>query len=346
MPEPSNVGGMKAIAKMYYDLNIFNQSEYIHFDSTFAATNKISRLIQSILHRFRFISLLLKIKPAGVFIYTSSYWGFYDKAFYALICRLFGIQSALNLVGGEFFKFYRSNLFHRVIVKMTIRFPNKIIIGSTSWMDRFQKEFSGVSYEVIHNPVVWQSGFDITKKRSDAVKFLFFSRLALEKGIEEIVQSLKILQTTNDLKFHFTFAGKGPAGDYIKSALADMIKTGAVSVYENVSEVDKNLLLQSSDVFVLPSHAEVLPISLLEAMGHQMPAIITDVGGMKDAVRNHVNGFVIQDLGHTIQELVQHMQYFINHPKQIDKMGNIAYQVIKEQFEFNVIFQKKINLFK
>jgi glycosyltransferase involved in cell wall biosynthesis len=331
---------------MYYDLNIFNQSEYLHFDSTFAATNKLSRLIQSVLHRFRFILLLLKTKPAGVFIYTSSYWGFYDKAFYALMCRLFGIQSALNLVGGEFFKFYRSNVFHRLMVRVFIKFPNKIIIGSSSWVHAFEKEFPSVSYEVIHNPVVWQSGFDLPKNRIDVVRFLFFGRLAHEKGVDEIIQAIILFQMKSDLKFHFTFAGKGPIGDYIKSALADMIKTGTVSVFENVSDANKNQLLQSSDVFVLPSHAEVLPISLLEAMGHQMPAIITDVGGMKDAVTDNVNGFVIKDLNHTVHELVRHMQYFINHPKQIDQMGKTAYQVIKEQFEFNVIFQKKINLFK
>ncbi len=346
MPEPSSVGGMKAISKMYYDLDLFKQPEYIHFDSTFAGINKISRFIQSILHRFRFIILLLKTKPAGVFIYTSSYWGFYDKAIYALISRLFGIKSALNLVGGEFFKFYQSHFCHKWLVKLCMKFPNKIVIGCSSWLDTFHQEFPTVKCEVIHNPVIWQNGFDTPKLGGEKVRFLFFGRLAVEKGIEEIILALKQLQTLPDLQFYFTFAGKGPSGCHIKSVLVDMIASGKVSVHENVSDEDKNKILQSSQVFVLPSHAEVLPISLLEAMGYHMPVIITNVGGMKDAVDDNVSGFIIQDFSKTVNELVRHLLFFLENPKQIEKMGLTANKKIKDHFEFNVIFQKIINLFQ
>ena len=345
MPEPSSVGGMKAIAKMYYDNNIFNQSDYIHFDSTFAGTSKISRLIQSVFLRFRFIFLLIKTKPAGVFIYTSSYWGFYDKAFYAFLTNLFGSRSALNLVGGEFFKFYNSHFYHKWMVKFFMKFPNKIVIGSTSWIDEFKQEFPNVKFEIIHNPVVWQNDFDKPKLKSNEVRFLFFGRLAIEKGIEEIIQALKQIQMYPELKFHFTFAGKGPLGNHIRSALGDMIKLGKVSVYENVSDLEKNKILHTSHVFVLPSHAEVLPISLLEAMGFHMPAIITNVGGMKDAVDENASGIIIDYSNETVNELVKSLLFFINNHEQIEKMGKIANLKIKEQFEFNIIFHKKVKLF-
>ncbi len=346
MPEPSSVGGMKAISKMYYDLGIFEHHQYHHFDSTFSGSHKLGRFFQSILLRFKFIMLLIKLKPKGVFIYTSSYWGFYDKAFYALICRLFKINSALNLVGGEFFKFYQSNYFHRNMVKIFIRFPHKVIIGSTSWVDSFQKEFPKIIYYVIHNPVILSKPEVDGKKKGSTVKFIFFGRLVKEKGIEEIINAIEHLKTITNLTFHFVFAGKGLWADYIRVSLAEMINTGIVSVHEDVSEYEKDKLLKSSDVFVLPSHAEVLPISLLEAMGHGLPAIITNVGGMKDAVINGYNGFVIDDLNDTTQELIQLMLYFMENPQQTAIMGQRALQTIEEQFEFSAIFKNKINLFK
>jgi glycosyltransferase involved in cell wall biosynthesis len=345
MPEPYSVGGMKAISKMYYDYKIFEEAQYHHFDSTFTSSNKISRFFQSILLRFKFVLVLLKLKPKGVFIYTSSYWGFYDKAFYAFICRLFGIKSVLNLVGGEFFKFYHSNLFHSLMVKIFIKFPNKIVIGSTSWIAPFQKEFPNIYYEIIHNPVIIKDEKKVSKNVNNKVRFLFLGRLTKEKGIEEIIQALIQLKRESNLNFHFTFAGKGPLGQYINCKLIDMINSGMVSVFENVSDTKKHELFERSDVFVLPSHAEVLPISLLEAMSHKMPAIITNVGGMKDAVKDGVNGLVIEDLMHPAQELIKHMLYFMNNKKEVEKMGLIAYQTIKDHFEFNTILQKKINLF-
>ena len=345
MPEPSSIGGMKAISKMYYDLKIFKRPEYIHFDSTFAGASKIYRLLHSFLHKFRFILLLLNTKPKGVFIYTSSYWGFYDKAFYALLSRLFGVKSVLNIVGGEFFKFYQSHFYHKWLVRLCMKFPSKVVIGSSSWLYPFLQEFPKVKSVVIHNPVVCRNVVNPTKMVNERVRFLFFGRLVIEKGIEEIIQVLKKMQANPDLQFHFTFAGKGPMGSHIKSVLVDMIEAGFVTLIENVSDEDKNILLQSSHVFVLPSHAEVLPISLIEAMECNMPAIITNVGGMKDAVDDNINGFIIYDLDNTIEELEKKMKYLIYHPDKIYSMGKLARVKIHENFKFSVIFNKKIELF-
>ena len=43
-------------------------------------------------------------------------------------------------------------------------------------------------------------------------------------------------------------------------------------------------LLRGMDIFVLSSRTEGLPVALLEAMSTGLPSVVTDVGGVADAV--------------------------------------------------------------
>ena len=60
-----------------------------------------------------------------------------------------------------------------------------------------------------------------------------------------------------------------------------------------VSGEKKHELLSSSDVYILPSYHEGLPISILEAMNYQLPVIATPVGGTAEAVQEGINGFLV-----------------------------------------------------
>lgn len=48
-----------------------------------------------------------------------------------------------------------------------------------------------------------------------------------------------------------------------------------------------------ADGFVLPSDAESLPRSILEAMAYEVPILATDVGGVSEVVRDGVTGFLV-----------------------------------------------------
>jgi glycosyltransferase involved in cell wall biosynthesis len=53
-------------------------------------------------------------------------------------------------------------------------------------------------------------------------------------------------------------------------------------------------LLDASDLSVLPSlEAEALPYSILEAMGHALPVVATDVAGVPEAIAHGESGYVV-----------------------------------------------------
>lgn len=113
------------------------------------------------------------------------------------------------------------------------------------------------------------------------------------KGIFELVQYLQ----TN---FHFlqgriklTICGEGDTEKLLR-----MIKTDtSVNNIVFAGWVDgnkKDEFIYNSDIFILPSHYEGLPMAILEAMAAGKPIISTKVGGIPTVVKPFSNGWLIE----------------------------------------------------
>jgi len=66
-----------------------------------------------------------------------------------------------------------------------------------------------------------------------------------------------------------------------------------VSVLGWVSGDDKKKLLETGDIYALPSYNEGLPVSILEAMSWEIAVISTRVGGIPELVRDGTDGILI-----------------------------------------------------
>ena len=52
--------------------------------------------------------------------------------------------------------------------------------------------------------------------------------------------------------------------------------------------------IPKSDIFILPSYAEGLPIAILEAMAAKLPVISTSVGSIPEVIKEKINGYLIK----------------------------------------------------
>src|SRR6202035_1136351 len=58
-------------------------------------------------------------------------------------------------------------------------------------------------------------------------------------------------------------------------------------------QTDVNRWLMEAQIFVLSTHFEALPISILEAMRAGLPVVATDVGGVSESVRHEETGLLV-----------------------------------------------------
>lgn len=89
----------------------------------------------------------------------------------------------------------------------------------------------------------------------------------------------------------FFAAGQGPLAEQTATAVTDL---GLGDRFRLLGYVDDTpALLAASDVFVLASRVEGLPIALIEAMAMGLPAVATAVGGTPTAMTDGVEGHLV-----------------------------------------------------
>ena len=89
-------------------------------------------------------------------------------------------------------------------------------------------------------------------------------------------------------------------------------------------------LLATSDVFVLASRSEMLPISILEAMRAGLPVIASDVGGVGEAIAHNENGFLVPS--GSLSALAQALTDLTNDCALRLRMGQAARRRFTDQF--------------
>jgi len=89
---------------------------------------------------------------------------------------------------------------------------------------------------------------------------------------------------------HFVIVGDGPQRANIAAAIANFELTDRVHLLGSRSDIPE--VLSSLDVFLLTSHNEANPVSILEAMAVGLPVVSTDVGSIRESVEDGVTGFL------------------------------------------------------
>ncbi len=119
--------------------------------------------------------------------------------------------------------------------------------------------------------------------------------------------------------------GDGPCHAMLQSEVAARGLTEHVVLPGNVPDPETQYAV--SDVYVQVSHREAMPLSVLEAMASGLPIIATDVGGLKDVVRQ--NGVLIPD-GDDDALLSAMKRLADASPAEYDRMAQQSRQIVNE----------------
>jgi len=125
----------------------------------------------------------------------------------------------------------------------------------------------------------------------DSVQFLFLGRINDPKGAFELLDAYRALPATSRTAARLVFAGDGQVEELQRRAVG--IGPDVV-VHSWLDREERDHLLAASDVLVLPSHHEGVPMAILEAMAYGLPVIATPVGGIPDVIRHGREGLLVE----------------------------------------------------
>ena len=103
-------------------------------------------------------------------------------------------------------------------------------------------------------------------------------------------------------------------------------------------------VVKSSQVFVLPSRAESVPQSILEAFFLKIPVIASNVGGIPEIVTNNKTGLLIEP--NNPVELLEKINYLLNNIEFCNTLANNAYDFVMKNFSWEALLPKYIELYE
>ncbi|NEP17550.1 MAG: glycosyltransferase family 4 protein [Leptolyngbya sp. SIO4C1] len=134
--------------------------------------------------------------------------------------------------------------------------------------------------------------FETVKHNRPGRHLLYVGRLAAVKGLPVLFESLARLKDTNP-DMMLTVVGDGAERASLEQMTVDLGIDQNVDFVGYKSQAEVRQYMQQSDVFVLPSFAEGLPIVLMEALGAGVPAVSTQIAGNSDLVEDGVSGYLV-----------------------------------------------------
>ena len=172
----------------------------------------------------------------------------------------------------------------------------------------------------------------------------FVGRLVAEKGILEIFQAAQILLAQlDDLQFLFV----GPVDVAKKDAVTPQMAADLgleksckfVGFQDNMPEIYALM-----DVFVLPSHREGFPRSLMEASAMGVPSIATDIRGCREVVKDQDNGLLVPVKDPSA--LAGAILTLLTNSELAAELGKKGRAVAKLNFDERVVFDKVLQTYQ
>ncbi len=140
----------------------------------------------------------------------------------------------------------------------------------------------------------------------DDLVLTFSGRLDPQKGVDILIRALAAMTPESRRLLKVWLIGSGPQEAELR-AMCQAANLQDMITFHGYQEHVVDFLL-ASDIFVLPSRYEAMPISLLEALAAGLPCIVTEVGDNSRLVEDRVQGLVVPpddpaSLARAIQEM-------------------------------------------
>lgn len=121
---------------------------------------------------------------------------------------------------------------------------------------------------------------------------LFVGSLKVVKGVEYLIEAMNIVKERNQ-NVQLLIAGDGEQKERLKKLSEKLDVEDSIKFLGRVESSKIPEYMVASDVFVLPSLSEGLPVVVLEAMASGLPIIATKVRGVPEIVEDGQNGFLV-----------------------------------------------------
>lgn len=242
-----------------------------------------------------------------------------------------------------------------------LKFGN-LVLSSARMLDRIIAISRNIYQEIIehnfskHTIINIPNSVDVTifqpsknHENSKMEQIIFVGRLEAEKGLEYLIEAMKIVKTRREGAKLF-IVGDGQLRTNLEQLRQKLELMNDVTFVGTANTVLP--YYQEADVFVLPSLSEGFPLSLLEAMACKLPVIATAVSGSREIMDPHdevgsiptsqyhigAHGILINPKD--IEGLTRALLRSLKDRELSEHLGRAAQQYVKRTFSLDAVVDK------
>ncbi len=284
-------GGMSSVVSAYRAGGLFESCGVTYISSAHDG-NHVAKIFAAIGALARYLALLMSGQVRLVHIHTASGVSFWRKSVFALIAYVLGKPVILHVHGGNFIEFYStaSLIGQRLITNIFVR-ASRVVVLSDVWVGRMSRIVDAKKCIVIENPVVPPSDGVPIRHNAPPVRFVFLGRLEADKGVYELIEAFSMVEAVIP-GVQLIMGGVGELSGCKRFANSLSVES-KVEFPGWVVGTAKSQMLRDADVFVLPSHIEALPVSMLEAMSFGLPIVICPVGSIPEVIADEMEAIFV-----------------------------------------------------
>lgn len=172
--------------------------------------------------------------------------------------------------------------------------------------------------------------------------FVFVGRVVRDKGINELVDSMRRL-VPHYLNCRLIMVGPyEPKLDPIAPENVTFFKNDKSAIFMDWQK-DVRPFMMAADALVFPSYREGFPNVVMQAGAMGLPSIVTNINGCNEIIEEGKNGRIIPPKNE--DALYEMMKWFINNPIEVKQMANNARNMIVSRFERQKIWNEILQIY-
>ncbi len=211
--------------------------------------------------------------------------------------------------------------------------------GKVIYLGRSQKYFASKNL-LVRNRIRHENNIP-----EDSILCFTAARFELVKGYQHQLEAIRQLkQNSVWSKVYFAWAGSGEKEVAVREAVHQLEVADKVKVLGQRWDILD--WLDASDIFILPSHLEGMPLSIIEAMAKGLPVIASAVNGIPEELGETGKLLTDPNVNHqaTVREIVNTLQNWTAKPELLTSLGEVCRKRAEKLFREERMIQETLEV--
>lgn len=289
------------------------------------------------------LGLLVSRKVSLFHIHVAERGSLFRKSLVVIMARLFHVPVIFHMHGAEFDDFYAAcPAWVKAYIRWILDGCNRIVALSAHWQTYYRGLTQTPVISVPNFVDSPQAGRDRRPSAAGVLKVLYLGRFGERKGIYDLINALEPLYERYP-GLSVLCRGDGDIAA-VRKCVADRGMAERFHILGWIDPPERDRLMMDADVYVLPSHAEGMPMAILEAMAASLCIVATRVGGIPEMIEDGVSGMLVEP--HDIEGLRAVFERLLNDPSLLNQLGAGARATYLEKFSPAAVIPRFDSLYR